>query len=462
MRCCLSGVLLCAALVAPVVPAVAQDLTSAAAAREDVNLTVYNHDLSLVRERRKIPVRRGVYRLSFADVTARIDPATVHLQGAQRLHLVEQNYEYDLISHDKLMEKYVGREVGYRTKEGTYGRARLLAANQGSVFDLDGKIVFQLPGDLVLDAIPQELIATPTLVWTLEGQADGVREVEITYLSGGFSWRADYVLLLDESEKRAGLTGWVTLENTSGASFRAARLQLVAGDVNRVLPALQKGVVMDMVQAAAPPSFASESLFEYHLYTLERRTDVMDRQQKQVLFFEADAVTMTKSYKLRGAPLFSPRAVPSHDAEPVEVTLAFRNSAANGLGRPIPQGIVRVDKRDRGGAAQYLGENSVRHTPKDETLEFSVGRAFDVVGQHVQKDFQRVDERVSESAMEVEVRNHKEEAVQVAVEEVFHGDWTILSSSHEHTKKDAQTAVFVMPVPANGKATLAYRVRLRL
>jgi hypothetical protein len=285
----------------------------------------------------------------------------------------------------------------------------------------------------------------------------------MSYLSGGFSWRADYVLLLDESETQGGLTGWVTLDNTSGASFRGARLQLVAGDVNRVQPVLEAiatNMAMDM--ARAKPQFEAEALFEYHLYTLERRTDVLDRQQKQILFFEAGRVAMTKAYKLRAAPVFAPRGTSGRDAEPVEVVLSCRNSAANGLGRPIPQGIVRVYKRDRGGAAQFLGENRVRHTPKDETMEFSVGRAFDVVGQRTQTDFQRVDERVSESAVEVELRNHKEEAVEVAVEESFHGDWSLLSSSHPHVKKDAQTAVFTLAVPAGGKATLAYRVRLRM
>ena len=444
----------------------AQDRASNAAARKDVSLTIYNNDLSLIRERRSIPTQSGVYRLRYEDVTTGIDPATVHLQplGSGALHLVEQNYEYDLISRAKLMEKYVGREVGYRTKEGTYGRAKLLASNEGYVYDLEGKIVFELPGDVVLDAIPQELIATPTLVWTLDAKSAGERDVEVTYLSRGFSWRADYVLLLDESEAKAGLTGWVTLDNQSGGSFRNAELKLVAGDVNRVQQVFEKGMEMAAMatDGGRRPQFQEESLFEYHLYTLERRTDVLDRQQKQVLFFDAEGVAITKGYTFRGAPhVVLAQGYRSNDPEPVDVTLSFRNSSDNGLGQPIPQGIVRVYKHDRKGAPQFLGENRVRHTPKDETLEFSVGRAFDIVGTHVQTDFQRIDDHVIESAVEVELRNHKDASVQVAVEEMMHGDWEILESSHPAVKKDAATAVFTLPVPANGKATLTYRVRVR-
>ena len=443
----------------------AADSSSNAAARRDVSLTIYNNDLSLVRERRAIPVQKGVFRLRYEDVTSGIEPAAVHLQApaAAGLHLVEQNYEYDLISRAKLMEKYLGREVGYRTKEGTYGRATLLATHEGYVYDLDGKIVFELPGDVVLDAIPQELIATPTLVWTLDGKSSGEQEVEVTYLSRGFSWRADYVLMLDTSETKAGLTGWVTLDNTSGGSFRQAKLQLVAGDVNRVTQVMKRDMVMEtMATSEARPQFAEESLFEYHLYTLERRTDVMDRQQKQILFFDADGVAVSKGYTMRGVPhaILSP-GYRSNDAEPVDVTLSLRNTRDNGLGLPVPQGIVRVYKRDKDGAAQFLGENRVRHTPKDETLRFQVGRAFDVVGTRVQTDFKRVDDHVTETAFEIELRNHKDSAVSVEVEESMLGDWTILESSLPHVKRDAMTAVFTVSVPANGKATLTYRARVR-
>jgi len=425
----------------------------------------------LVRETRALALTKGRSEVEFAGVAGTIQPETVQVRAlgaASELRVLEQNYQYDLLSPAKLLEKYVGRTVRVLRFSESKGRdeerdATVLSAGDPPILRVGDEITWAFPGRISFPEIPKTLIARPTLVWLVESPEERAK-LEVSYLADALSWKADYVLVVNDTDTAGDLNGWVTLDNRSGAAYSNARVQLVAGDVNRVRPTPfedRRVFAAEGRAAMAPPQFREEGLFEYHLYTLERRTDVMDRQQKQILFFEASNVGMTKTYKLRGAPVFSPRAVPSRDAEPVEVTLAFRNSAANGLGQPIPQGIVRVYKRDRGGAAQFLGENSVRHTPKDENLEFSVGRAFDVVGQHVPKDFQRLDDRVSEAAMEVELRNHKEQALEVAVEEAFHGDWTLLTSSHTPVKKDAQTAVFLLTVPANGKATLTYRVRLR-
>jgi hypothetical protein len=440
----------------------AQDLASGPADRKDVSLTIYNNDLSLVRETRVVPVKRGAYRLRYEGVTAGIDATTVHLAG-RGVRIVEQNYEYDLVSRERLMQKYVGRDVGYRQPDGTLGKARLLAADDGGyVYDLGGRIVFDLPGPVVLDAIPSEMSARPTLVWTLEGDRDGTQEVATAYLSSGLSWRADYVLLLDASEKQGGLTGWVTLDNHSGASFENAQLKLVAGDVNRVAPRLRVYArEMAVADAAMPKQFEEEAFFEYHLYTLQRRTDVRDRQTKQILFFESDQVGVEKTYTFRAEPhYFMQRFEPQRGSEHVNVTLRFANTAANGLGNPVPEGILRVYKQDRDGAAQFIGENRVRHTPKDEILEFAVGRAFDVVGEHDQMDFKQISDRVTEVAYRVKLRNHKSEKIAVRVEENFHGDWTILESSRPATKENARLASFLVEVPADGEAVLTYRVRI--
>ncbi|MFQ5600597.1 MAG: DUF4139 domain-containing protein [Candidatus Krumholzibacteriia bacterium] len=458
----LAGALaLCAAA-----PAAAQDLSSSSAERQDVGLTIYNTDLSLVREQRRIPVQSGIFRLRYEDVTSGIDPTTVHLEprGRGELQIVEQNYEYDLISRAKLMEKYVGRDVGYRMEDGAIGRARLLSAHQGYVYQLGTQIVFELPGDIVLDAIPAELSARPTLVWTLDADGTGQRDVEVTYLSRGFSWRADYVLLLDESETRGGLTGWVTIDNQSGGSFENAQLKLVAGDVSRVREEMRRRVAYaaDVARISKAPQFEEEAFFEYHLYSLQRRTDLKNNQQKQILFFDSDGVRVRKGYTFRGLPHYMMRGfVAPKGSEHVEVTLEFDNSRKNGLGAPIPQGIVRVYKHDRDGAPQFLGENRVRHTPKDETLEFAVGRAFDVVGEHVQTDYKRLGDRVFEVAFEVKLRNHKEEGIDVKVLETFNGDWTIVQSTLEHEKKDARTAQFLVHVEPDEEVILNYRARIQ-
>ena len=443
------------------------DLSSTPADRKDVSVTIYNTDLALVRERRTVPVHRGTFRLRYEGVTRGVDPSTVHLEshGPGSVQIIEQNYEYDLLSRDKLMQKYVGREVGYRQPDGTLGRARLLAMNEGPVYEMNGKIAFDLPGPIVLDAVPSELSAHPTLVWTLDADREGPQDVETAYLSAGLSWRADYVLLLDETEKQGSIDGWVTLANTSGATFENAQLKLVAGDVNRVREELERGVSMRadmMVYKSAAPQFQEESLFEYHLYTLQRRTDVRDQQTKQVLFFNANKVAVEKEYTFRAQPQYFVQGFsPPPGSEHVDVTLRFKNSKDNGLGLPVPAGILRVYKKDHDGGPQFLGENRVQHTPKDETLEFSVGRAFDIVGDHEQTDFQRVSDRVSEVAYRVKVRNHKDEAIKVRVLENFYGDWKMLESSTPATKENATTASFALPVAANGETVLTYRVRLQ-
>ena len=433
--------------------------------RSQVSLTVYNNDLSLIRERRTIPVQDGVYHLRFEDVTSGIDPTTVHLTplGRKQLTILEQNYEFDLISRAKLLEKYIGRPVGYRTEDGTIGTATLLSTHQGPVYQLNDKIVFALPGPLVLDAIPSELAARPTLRWLLDGSHNGEQEVDVAYLSRGLSWRADYVLLLDEKEKQAGLTAWVTLDNQSGATFEQAQLKLVAGDVNRVaLPsALQPKYARVQRMETADAQFQEESLFEYHLYTLARRTDIKDNQKKQVLFFDAEKVMINKGYTFRGNTAYVSRGyVPPAGTEHVAVTLRFDNTKANDLGVPIPAGILRVYKRDKDGAPQFLGENRVRHTPKDETLEFEVGNAFDIVGEHKQTDYRKLGDRSFEVAFEVKLRNRKEEDIEVHVQESFYGDWRILESSLPHTKESAYKAEFLVPVAAGEETLLTYRVRI--
>lgn len=462
-HCIVAGT--CAALLAPAGTAIAQDLTSRAESRRDVALTVYNGDLCLVREVRRIDTRDGTFRLRYEDVTAGIDPTSVSMRATngRALRIVEQNYEYDLLSRAKLMQKYVGRQVGYRTEEGRRGTATLLSAHEGFVYELDDKIVFELPGDIELQRLPSELSARPTLVWTLAGERNGEQEVDVSYLSSGIDWRADYVLALNEREDTGQLTGWVTLNNTSGAAFENAQLQLVAGDVRRVREILQRRPRRELQFAAeAMPQFQEEAFFEYHLYTLERRTDLKDNQTKQILFFDADGVAVSKSYRFHGSQA---RLAPRYDAQPgsqaVDVLLHFQNSKANHLGLPIPQGIVRVYKADARGAKQFLGENRVRHTPKDERLEFEVGKAFDVVGEHVQTDYRRTGERAYEVEFQVKLRNHKSETIEVSVREEFLGDWKILSSSLEFEKIDATTAEFVVSVPAAGETVLVYRAHVQ-
>jgi len=446
---------------------------STAAERKSVSVTVYNVNLALVRETRTLSIdRTGARSLRFMDVPASIDPRTVHLESLTapgELSVLEQNYEYDLISPEKLLEKYVGREVEIveQAEDLTTRtvKAELLSMNGGPVYRIDNRIVLGQSGKVTLPTLPADLVARPTLVWTLDARKAGKHEVEASYLTDNMNWSADYVAVVDADDRETSLNGWVTIDNKSGATFADATLKLVAGDVRRIQPRPQ----MDMLEArvsglakAAAPQFAEEQFFEYHLYTLERPTTIKDNQTKQLSLFQASKIPVTKKLMLVGQPWFyrGQYGTLAQD-EKVAVTLELVNAQKDGLGIPLPRGTVRVYKKDRSGAQQFVGEDSIDHTPKDETLRLKVGDAFDVVADRTQADYKVISPRESESAYEISIRNRKDEAVTVTVREPVGGDWRIVSSSLPGKKLDAATIEFAVPVPANQEVKLTYRVRVR-
>src|SRR5438552_17346811 len=255
-------------------------------AQKDVMVTIYNGNLGLVKDVRETRLPTGLHETEFTDVAAQIDPTTVHLGSLTDpagLTIVEQNYEYDLLSSQKLLEKYVGKRVRLYDGDGAYHEATILATN-GPVFEINGQIYLGSPGRLVLPSLPDNLVATPTLVWLLRNQTDRPQRIEVSYLTGGVTWKADYVLVLGGADDRSELTGWVTIDNKSGATYRDAALKLVAGDVNRAEEPRRLGRALELAAAAAGPDapreFASEGFFEYHLYTLAGRTTIKDKDRK--------------------------------------------------------------------------------------------------------------------------------------------------------------------------------------
>jgi hypothetical protein len=443
---------------------------SGAGERREVMLTVYNENLGLVREVRDVTLAPGELALELQDVAASIRPETVHvrsLDAADALRVLEQNYRYDLLSPQKLLEKYVGRRVvvlRWNEKEGRDERldAEVLAVNEQPILRIGDEITFQVPGRLSFPEIPSDLIARPTLVWLLESRA-ARQKLEVSYLAGRMGWQADYVLVLDAADRRGDLTGWVTLTNESGAAYENARLKLVAGDVQQVQPVPSMVTMERMAMAdAAAPAFRQEGLFEYHLYTLERPVTLRDRETKQITLLEAPGVDVHKRFVLESQPHFFQGLWRAPQAEEkAEVYLDLENREQNGLGRPLPRGVVRIYKADAEGAQQFVGEERIDHTPRDEKLELRTGRAFDVVGERRQTDFQVLGECRSESAWSIEVRNHKDEAVEVEVVEHAGGDWELVRQSQPSEKLDAQSFRFRVPVPARGAATVQYRVRVR-
>lgn len=450
--------------------------TTTAGDRQSVNITVYNSNLGLVRETRRLTLAPGRIALRFADVTAQIRPETVHLgslTAPASLRILEQNYQYDLLNPAKLLDKFVGKQITlvlrhYQNNTETFEpvQATLLSNNGGQVWRINGQIVIN-PSNIAemrFPDLPKNLVATPTLVWDVENRETGSQTVEASYLTAGMNWRADYVLLVNADDTKGDLQGWVTLTNSSGATFEDARLQLVAGDVNRVqeqprtYDALRAGAL-----AKSESEFQEQGFFEYHLYTLQRPTTIRDNETKQVSLLEAAGFEVKKEFVLNGQRYYYTGY--NNPGQPIKekvgVYMQFRNSQQNKLGMPLPAGTVRLYKKDDKGNQQFIGEDRINHTPKDEDVRVKVGDAFDIVAERKQTDYKVIARNVYEYAYEIKIRNHKDGPVNVIVNEPIGGDWEMISSTFEAKKTAAFAAQFNVPVAKDGEATLSYRVRVR-
>jgi len=437
--------------------------------QKDVMVTIYNGNLGLVKDMREIRLPTGLHEVAFMDVAAQIDPTTVHLRSLTDpagLRILEQNYEYDLISSQKLLEKYVGRKVRLYQSNGTFQEATLLST-RGPVYDIGGQIHMGHFGSVVLPALPENLVSKPTLAWLLRNTRPAPQRVEASYLTAGISWKSDYVMLINAADSRADLTGWVTINNQSGPTYRDAALKLVAGDINRAVSRDDMRRSLEVAVKAASPAaaerdFKSEGFFEYHLYTLDGRTTIKDSQTKQLALMSASDVPVDKHFIYYGAADYyrTQYGVPMSNQK-VGVYLELKNSKENRLGLPIPKGRVRVYKADTSGSQQLIGEDWIDHTPKDEKIKIKMGDAFDVVGERTQKDWKRIASNLYEVEWEISLRNHKKEAVIVEVVEPMPGDWDVIRASHPHEKIQAFTAQWKIPVPKDGEAKLTYRIRVR-
>ena len=447
---------------------------STLAEQSHVALTVYNSNIALVKEQREIELAAGANTLQFTDVAAQIIPTTVHvksLSDPQALRILEQNYEYDLLSPEKLLEKYVGKEVkifdkNYYTGKDELAIATLLSTNNGTVYQINNEIHINPPGRVILPQVPENLMAKPTLVWLLQTTRAGKQKIETSYLTNQISWLADYVAVLNLDDTKVDLTGWVTIDNKSGTTYQNAMLKLVAGDIHRLTPpqVYDKMIAMEARVQAAPPQFKEESFFEYHLYTLDRPATVKDNQTKQMTLLSATNIPIIKRLLFRGQQMYfyDVYGEETFKKQKVSVVLEIDNAQKNNLGMPLPKGTVRVYKADKEGNNQFIGEDAIDHTPKDEKFSIKMGEAFDVIGERKQVDFKRLSSTVSEMAWEISLRNHKAEPVTVRVEEPVPGDWEILSNSHKYTKADAHTLQFDVPVPKNGEVKVTYRVRVKM
>jgi hypothetical protein len=442
--------------------------------RESVAVTVYNQNFGVVRDIRRLKLGSGRVELSFKDVSAHVQPETVRLHSLTTgalFEVLEQNYRYDLLTPAKLLEKHVGKQISvYRYSEKTGSEekktAEVLSVEGGVTLRIDGEVTTNFQGRYAFSELPPNLLDKPTLVWLLESDRPEQR-VEVTYLTQNLNWRADYVLKLDASDSKADLNGWVTLDNRSGTSYENAALRLVAGDVNRVRPPTE--VALDQAQyeraeesRADKPQFKEEGLFEYHLYSLERPTNLLDKETKQVSLLSAEAIGVKKKLVFVGQPhYFRGQYGQLVSNQKLGVFVELVNSKQNRLGMPLPKGTVRVYKADQSGALQFVGEDAIDHTPRDEKVSFKLGEAFDVVGDRVQKEWTQLSSCSAESAFEIEIRNHKDVAELVEISEPAGADWQLLQHSHPFVKVDAATFRFDVQVPARQSTKVSYRIRVR-
>ncbi|HEX5043259.1 MAG TPA: DUF4139 domain-containing protein [Candidatus Polarisedimenticolaceae bacterium] len=461
------------------IPALAQErppvVESAADDRKEVALTATQVGFGLVREVRRVDLPAGPVRLRLADVSSSVNPRSVLASVAGRDHAVDVRgveFAYDLLSPERLLERYVGKEVVLvdRGEDLTERRtsATLLSVASGSpVFETADGILLGRSGPLLLPDLPEGLAARPSLLLDLESKGRGPRDLEVAYLADGLSWSADYVLMLGADSGPADLSAWVTVENRTGAAFRDATLKLVAGQVARN-PApmhMLQGRAMDKampMEAAAAPQFQQEGLGDLHLYTLDRPVNLPDAQSAQLALLSGSGIPVTRRYLLEGQTYWYRQAMggPIEQDRPVQVELSFENSAKAGLGKPLPRGTFRVYQRDRTGAPQISGEAAIDHTPVDETVRVRIGEAFDVVADRVQTDYRALSPRQSESAYEIAIRNRKKEAVTVLVREPVGGQWEVLDSSLPSKKASATVIEFSVPVPPGQEVKLRYRVKV--
>lgn len=436
---------------------------------EGISLTIYTQDLALVKDYRLFSLEKGENKLEFNNISSQIEPTSLYfraLTSPESYIFHEQSYVYDLASGSKLLSKYIDKNIKVITKTGKLYEGRLLSYDADNLIlslDKSGEIIMLNRRENLLNIklpkLSEGLITKPTLILDIESKRKTEEKFELSYLTRGISWKADYVAVVDEGEEMIDLDAWISIDNKSGASYEEARLKLIAGDIHRVEETTPV-VYQKMADMEAKSPFKEKVFFEYHLYTLKRPITIKDKQTKQVSLFSADNIHARKIFVFEGANKIYPRYI--QGKQKVKVMLELVNSVKQGLGIPLPKGTVRVYKKDEDGDLEFVGEELIKHIPKDEKIGLYIGDTFDIVGERKQIATHKISDRVREESFQIKLRNHKEEAVEViVVEHLSQTDWTIIHSSHDYTRKDMTTVEFKIAVPNDGETSLDYTVRYR-
>lgn len=435
-----------------IIPAILALALGVQFAGAEISVTIYNNDLGLVHETRELRFPVGEGEVKFTDVAAQIIPTSVHFSSSQA-DLLEQNYEYDLVDAQKLLERNVDRIVELFIEGEDLFRGVLLSAKGDLVIRTKDSSIRSFQRAKVIHINypepPENLVTRPTLVWKVQSKKGGKGKGEISYLTRGISWETEYVAVTDEDDKTLELSGWVNINNRSGATYKDANVKLIAGDVQTIQKrpgrrGRARDYALELSSLSAPPQFAEETLYEYHLYTLQRKSTINDQQIKQISLFEpAHVKKLEKEYIYNW----------NRWKNKVRVYLRFDNTKANGLEIPLPKGIVRFYKRSGDGELAFIGEDRIDHTPRREEIKVSTGNAFDVVGERKVIDKQR-----HETTVELKIRNRKDSTIKVTVQENIYGEWEIIEATDGWKKTDSRTIEWNITLKPDEEKVLQYRV----
>ena len=438
-----------------------------------VAVSIYNNDLAFVRDSRTADLTAGKNSVAFKGVAEKIMPETAMLVGSG-INVIEQNYNYNLLTPINIINESVGKTVKtalYNEKTGTtsFDEAKILDSNYGNpILQFSYGIETHFPGRLIFDSLPENLTSRPTLTAELEAKTAGNNKLELAYLTRGISWKADYVAEIT-GEDNLNLNGWITLNNESGADYKNAQVQLVAGDVNVVSQPQVRPVVfaaksmrnaeMAMDSAAGAP--AQEALADYYIYTLPFKTTITNQQSKQVALMSKENVKYSREYRLNSPLYFWLKMRDSEfNRQNPEVVFKINNTAASQLGQPLPKGVVRFYEADKGGQMQFLGESSLNQLAVGDDAELKIGQSFDLTAKGKVTGIKTIAENMSEADVEIKFNNSKDKPETVVFEQSFNTSWEILSESAKHEKKNASLAAWKVEIPAKGQAVLTFKVRL--
>ncbi len=441
------------------------------------SLTIYNKNFAVIREKREITLQAGNNYVCYEDVSATIEPTSISFKSItdpQGVMVREQNYQYDLVNKQTILNKSIEKRIRFR-KVNPDGKIEviegtLLNAEQLVIRLDDGKVLLNPSGEIEVEEMPEGLMTRPSLLWKLEVINAQKHITEVSYLANEISWESDYVTVISEDETKADITGWVTLDNKSGTSYKNAQLQLIAGDVRRVKPEplRENRRAMAMMARSAPePQFEEESFFEYHLYTLDGNTTVRDKETKQITLLNATDVSVNRKlifdnsgqwWRLYGRQVY-PGQGSNTEKGKINVILEIANTKNNNMGIPLPKGKVKFYKGDKRGNLQFLGEDLLDHTPQNEVVPLYIGDSFDVVGDRKVTEIKKISDRIQEESYEISICNRKKEAITVQIIERFSRHWEVRKSSHQYQKIDAMTIEFPVTIETNDQVNVTYTVR---